>query len=123
MPIKYVPNNYKDPLLRRWRVKEVVLPNGTRSRHVYGHDVANDIGRSSTAIMKFDIHTMTATTQSGRIYKLAGAPGNAILGERTWREWCESHGVVTEADVTHEYFDEDQLFAKGSPSFEITKPR
>lgn len=121
MPIKNIPNDFKDPLLRRWRVKEVVLPNGTRSRHVYGHDVANDIGRSSTAIKKFDIHTMTATTQSGRKYKLAGAPGNAILGERTWQDWCRQHGVLSEVDVTHEYFDQGQLFTKGSPYFEIKK--
>jgi len=121
MPIKDVPDHYKNPSLRRWRVKEVVLQNGTRSRHVYGHDVANDAGRSSTAIKKFDPKTMTATTQSGRTYKLAGAPGHTNSGEYTWQIWCDNHGVVSEVDVTHEYFDENQLFTKGSPSFEITK--
>lgn len=113
----------KAPLLRRWRVKEVVLSNGMHTRHVYGHDVANDIGRSSSSIKKFDPETMTVTTNSSNVYKLAGAPGNAILGDRAWKDWCKQHEVLSEMDVTHEYFVEDQLFSKGSPSFEITKPR
>ena len=121
MPIRDVPDHYVNPSLRRWRVKEVVLQNGTCRRHVYGHDVANDAGRSSTAITDFDMKTMTVTTQSGRKYKLVGAPGHSVSGEYTWQNWCKNHGVVSEADVTHEYFDEDQLFSKGSPSFEITK--
>lgn len=109
--VKNVPKNYKDPSLRRWRVKEVVSRNGTTSRHVYGHDVANDTGRASSAINEFDREAMTATTQSGRNYKLLGAPGNARSGECAWQNWCSINGVVSEVDVTNEYFSIDELFS------------
>lgn len=114
-PVRDVPDDYKDPSLRRWRVMEVVSQGSARSRHVYGHDVTNDAGRASTAIKVFDHATMTATTYSGRNYKLTGAPGNSRSGEVAWKNWCSINGVVSETDVTHEYFDSDQLFAKGSP--------
>lgn len=114
-----VPDDCKNPSLRRWRVIEVVLRNGTRSRHVYGHDVTNDTGRASSAIKEFDWETMTATMHSGRNYKLIGAPGNARSGESAWENWCSMNDVVSKVDVTNEYFTGDKLFIKGSPSFEI----
>src|SRR5271169_5031231 len=63
-----VPSDYKNPSLRRWRVIEVVLQNGSRSRHVWGHDVTNDAGRASSAIREFNLETMTVVTLSSRIY-------------------------------------------------------
>ena len=108
--VRDVPDEYKNPSLRRWRVIEVVSLNGTRSRHVYGHDVTNDAGRASSAIKKFDWETMTVTTQSGRNYKLVGAPGNARSGEYAWQNWCSVNVVVSEVDVTNEYFSIDKLF-------------
>jgi hypothetical protein len=105
-----VPENYKNPTLRRWRVIEVVSLDGTRSRHVYGHDITNDTGRASSPIKEFDLEAMTATTQSGRMYKLEGAPGNARSGEDAWKNWCHINGVVSEVDVTNEYFSGDTLF-------------
>jgi hypothetical protein len=114
--VKDVPEDYKSPSLRRWRVVEVVSPNGIRSRHVYGHDVANDAGRASSAIKEFDWETMTVTTQSGRNYKLVGAPGNARSGEYAWRNWCNNNVIVSELDVTDEYFSIDKLFPQnGAP--------
>ena len=91
---------------------EVVSRNGTRSRHVYGHDVANGTGRASSAIKEFDRETMTATTRSGRSYQLVGAPGNARIGEYAWQNWCSKNEVVSEVDVTDEYFSIDKLFTK-----------
>lgn len=108
-PLRDVPDNYQDPSLRRWRVVEVVTQNGTRSRHVYGHDVTNDAGRASTAIKEFDLQTMTVTTRSGRTYKLMGAPGNARSGECAWQNWCRANGVTSEVDVTSHYFSVDNL--------------
>jgi len=105
-----VPDEFKNPSLRRWRVIEVVSHDGTRSRHVYGHDVTNDAGRASSEIQEFDREAMAATTRSGRIYKLVGAPGKARSGEDAWQNWCRINGIVSEADVTHEYFNFKQLF-------------
>lgn len=112
MPTRKVPSDYKSPSLRRWRVMEVVSKNGTRSRHIWGHDVANDAGRASSGIKEFNLESMTATTHSGRVYTLVGAPGKARSGERAWQDWCSLNGVVSAVDVTSEYFDADKLFAK-----------
>lgn len=112
MPASKVPDNYKSPALRRWRVMEVVSKNGTRSRHVWGHDVANDAGRASSGIKKFDIEAMTATTHSGRVYKLVGVPGKARSGEHAWQHWCTVNEVVSAVDVTAEYFDIGHMLAQ-----------
>jgi hypothetical protein len=99
------------PTIRRWRIVEVEKQDGARSRHIWGHDVTNDRGRASTAITEFDRETMTATTRKGSNYKLVGAPGNSLVLETVWRTWCRLHGVVSEVDVTSEYFDIDRLFS------------
>jgi hypothetical protein len=112
MPINRIPDDFKSPMLRRWRVMEVVSKNGIRSRHVWGHDVANDAGRASSGIKEFNLEAMTVTTHSGRVYKLVGMPGQARAGEHAWQNWCSANGVVSAEDVTSEYFDGDQLFAR-----------
>jgi len=94
---------------------EVVSRDGTRSRHVWGHDVTNDAGRASSGIKEFDLEAMTATTHSGRVYKLVGAPGHARSGEQAWNNWCNINGVVSAVDVTSEYFNGDKLFPNHSP--------
>jgi hypothetical protein len=108
MTVRKAPGNSNHPKLRRWRVMEVVFRNGTRSRHIWGHEVTQDEGRASTAIVKFDPETMTATTNSGSVYKLEGAPGNPLCGKYVWRNWCQIHGVTSELDVTGEYFELDE---------------
>lgn len=108
-PVKNVPKDCENPALRRWRVMEVVL-RGTRSHHVYGHDVTNNTGRASSAIKEFDRETMTVTTRSGRNYSLVGAPGNARIGEYAWQNWCNLNEVTSELDVTNQYFCADKLF-------------
>jgi hypothetical protein len=113
-PIRNVPSDYKNPSLRRWRVMEVVLQNGSCSRHVWGHDITNEAGRASSAIKQFNREDMTATTHSGRIYKLLGPPGNASRGEYAWQNWCRINGVVSESDVTGEYFLIDEWLAHPS---------
>ncbi len=97
------PKNSASVSLHQWRVMEIVTRNGDRSRHMWGHDIDNNQGRASTAIMAFDPTTMTATTRSGRNYVLAGLPGDSPLGKAAWERWCSDHGVVSESDVTGEY--------------------
>ena len=122
-PVTGVPDDYKNPSLRRWRVIEVVSLNGSRTRHVYGHDVTNDAGRASSAIKEFDRGSMIAVTHSGRSYKLLGAPGKARSGESAWENWSRKSVVVSETDVTNEYFSAEKLFAKGSPIDETSHPQ
>ena len=109
MAIKSIPSESQEITLRRWRVMEIEAPDGTRSRHVLGHDVKNDRGRASSPIMEFNQETMIATTRSGSSYKLVGLPGNSRLGKGAWSRWRSDNEVVSEADVTNEYLNADQL--------------
>ena len=84
-------------------MKEIKTREGTRSRHITGHDITRDVGRASTAIVSFDYSTMTATTQSGSHYILKGQPGNSKLGMAAWKKWLTEHETVSESDVTEEY--------------------
>lgn len=103
-------DTYKSPSLRRWRVFEITLQGGARSRHIVGHDVSNDAARVSSVINAFDRKTMTATSRSGNRYLLLGTPGWGRKVEKVWRDWCSQNKVVSEEDVTHEYFDVDNFF-------------
>jgi hypothetical protein len=105
MPSIFDPADPQIVTLRRWRVMEVQAHNGTRSRHVWGHDVTNDEGRASSSIVTFNAHTMTATTRSGTTYQLTGLPGNSRAGRHVWDQWRRASGVVSEFDVTDEYLD------------------
>ena len=109
MTIKKIPGDTQEITLRRWRVIEIEIPDGTRSRHVWGHDTRNGLGRASSPIMEFDHDAMTAVTRSGNSYKLIGLPGNSRLGKDAWRRWRRSNPVVSEADVTSEYLNIDHL--------------
>jgi hypothetical protein len=112
--IKPVPDDYKSPVLRRWRVIEVITHDGKCTRHVYGHDVTNGAGRASSSIKEFDLETMTVITKSGKSYRLVGLPGRSRVGDFVWKHWCSNYGVISELDVTREYFRPDALFAKQS---------
>ncbi len=100
------------PTLRRWRVMVVVSRSGAHSRHVYGHDVTSDTGVVSSAIGAYDLTTMTATTRSGRKYRLAGVPGRSRVGEYVWEKWCRINGIVSQVDVTEEYFNANLFFSR-----------
>ena len=109
MAIKKVPDESREITLRRWRVTEIEAPDGTRSRHVWGHDVKNDRGRASSPIIEFNLDAMIATSRSGSNYKLVGLPGNSRLGKGAWSRWRSDNEVVSEVDVTNEYLNVDQL--------------
>lgn len=109
MPIKNVPSDSQEIALRRWRVMEIEVPDGTRSRHVWGHDERSGQGRATSPIMEFDLEAMTVITHSGTIYRLIGLPGNSRLGKNAWIRWCRNNAVVSELDVTNEYLNIDRL--------------
>ena len=109
MPIKSVPGDSEEIKLRRWRVIEIEAPDGTRSRHVWGHDVNNGRGRASSPIIEFQHDAMTATSRSGSKYKLVGLPGNSRLGKSAWSRWRSKNAIVSEVDVTIEYLNIDHL--------------
>ena len=88
-------NGEPEIVLVRWRVMET----DTGERHLVG---ARDdfTGRVSTAITKFDPLRMVATTESGRIYQLRGAPGDNADAQYFWEKWCLLNGVRKSFDVS-----------------------
>ena len=109
MPNKQVPGDSHEITLRRWRVTEVEMPDGTHSHHVWGHDAKNGMGRASSPIVEFSQDAMTAITRSGNNYRLIGLPGNSRLGMDAWRRWCSENEFVSETDVTDQYLNINQL--------------
>ncbi len=109
MPSGNVASGAQPVTLRRWRVVEVVTHGGVRTRHVSGHDTTSDDGRASGAIVAFDLQTMTATTTGSVRYRLVGLPGNSRKAQAVWEQWCTTHGVISERDVTNDYMDPDDV--------------
>ncbi len=108
--------------LRRWRVMEILTQEGTRSRHLLGHDVTNDEDRISSAIVDFKMESMTATTGSGVRYRLGGVPGQSRRMQAMWDEWCGAHGVVSQRDVTNDYMDPDDMSTRQFVALRFTGP-
>ncbi len=123
MPTRNVPEDFHKVTLRRWRVIEVERHNGIRSRHLWGHDVTNNIGRASSAIMEFDLRAMVATTRSGKNYWLVGLPGNSRLGKCAWENWCSNNQIASTLDVTKDYMNIDQMSADELSNIHLTLSR
>lgn len=113
MPSRKLPSDPQNISLRRWRVMEIESPDGSRTRHVWGHDVTNNQGRASSPIQAFEVDSMSVTTRSGKTYKLVGLPGNAKLGRSAWLKWCRDNSVVSDQDVTDEYLNVNQISTVG----------
>ncbi|NYH26014.1 hypothetical protein GGD40_005585 [Paraburkholderia bryophila] len=83
-------------LLSRWRIFET--EDG--SQHFVGVDMFDSSGRVSSPIVTFDPVTMRGTTQTGRIYELAGRKGSSLNAEYVWMRWCELYEVTSYTDIT-----------------------
>jgi len=112
-----LPSDSQEIALRRWQVIEIEVMDGTRSRHASGHDATNNKGCASSAIVGFDMDTMTVTTRSGKKYKLTGLPGTSRIGKAAWKKWCAKNEIVSEQDVTKEYLNVEQLSTVGFKKF------
>lgn len=91
--------------LTDWRVFEVQqAERADRTRHAVGSLWPLYDGQVSSAIVKFDAATRTATTNSGNQYELSGRDSglgqNASYTWDFWRSRCSATDVV---DVTGEY--------------------
>jgi hypothetical protein len=98
MPIWNVEDVEGEPeiVLVRWRI----LETESGDRHLVGTREDDFTGRVSSAITKFDSSRMIATTRSGRIYRLRGAPGYNADSRYVWKHWCSENGVRKFIDVT-----------------------
>jgi len=95
-----IPDTESQPhvVLRSWRVYE--LQNS--DRHLVGYCDDTSEGRVTSRIVSTDPSSRTVTTQSGRIYMLAGPSGYNGDADYVWAGWCEVNSVVKVRDVTPE---------------------
>ena len=85
-------------VMTQWRLFQVRRVNGRRSRHLVGR--ANDEGRVSSALVHIDILSMSATSESGRIYTLRGLTGFEPDAEYVWSVWLLGTRSSCSKDVT-----------------------
>lgn len=90
-----------------WRVYEVRGVYGdSLSMHFVGTRVDEHSGRVSSGIRLFDAKLRRGTTNSGRVYELAGRPGWSSDGEYVWDAFCRVNAVRDVRDVTTEVLKE-----------------
>lgn len=82
--------------LRHWRVMEA----DQQACHLIGQDMATGMARVSSAIVAMDASCTWATTISGRLYSLEGAPGEWVDADYVWALWAEFNSVRVSTDVT-----------------------
>ena len=81
-----------------WRLFQVRLPNGSRTRHLVGR--ADDEGRVCSSIVHLDLQELRMSTQSGRIYDLAGPPGSDGDSDYVFGIWLRAVGAIHCRDLT-----------------------
>ena len=85
-------------VLTRWSLRQVIGPEGKRTRHLVGW--ADYEGRVCSPIVKFDLDRLRVTTESGRQYHLDGSPGHDPDAEYVFRRWLNFSGLTRQKDLT-----------------------
>ena len=88
-------------VMTHWRLFQVLRAGGRRSRHLVGR--ANDEGRVSSALVQINIVSMTATSESGRVYTLRGPPGFEPDAEYVWSVWLDGARASHAKDMTRSF--------------------
>lgn len=81
-----------------WRLFQVHLPNGSRTRHLVG--CADYEGRVCSSLVHLDLQALRMKTQSGRIYELAGPPGSDEDSDYVFGIWLRAVGAIHCRDLT-----------------------
>lgn len=92
MPVSVEP----EITLIEWRIMETECGE----RHFVGNRIGHSSGRVSSAIVTFDLERRVGVTISGRVYRLAGAPGQGSDADYVWSAWRVRNQVSSYADVT-----------------------
>ncbi|WP_145987418.1 hypothetical protein [Cupriavidus taiwanensis] len=97
--MRLAPTIQREPVteLRRWDIRQLV----GGAWHLAGHTVDGRV-RVSSATIWFDLHLMSAGTASGRVYRLADAPGHSEETNRLWAGWCLHNGISQSVSVAAE---------------------
>lgn len=96
-------------VLTDWALFE--LPNGTR--HIAGCVPYPREGRVTSAVVEFDVATLRAVTDSGRVYKLKRRGyGLNLDAEYVWNIWRGRNGVTECRNLTRAVIAEHDALAR-----------
>jgi hypothetical protein len=83
--------------LKNWRAFVAIqVGEPKRQLHVAGTVTSTGEGRVSSALVDFDLESMSGHTQSGRRYVLVDDPGLDHEGQDAFKRWCYQFGATTE---------------------------
>jgi hypothetical protein len=84
--------------ISRWGLYQFHFAGGTRSRHLVGW--SGNEGRVSTAVEVLNLESMTATTESGRVYAMVGPPGWDSDATYVMGVWMRVNSVLRHKNMT-----------------------
>jgi len=90
-----------------------IFETATGERHLCGYSTRDREGRVTSALIAFDPVAPSFTTKSGRVYRLAGAPGHDPDAEYVQRRWLVINGSPDISDVTQEVWQSIQSARAG----------
>ena len=98
--VRRVQTAWAEPTVRveRWRLTKVRHADGSVQRHVIGS--AEGEGRISTRLISFEPITMSLTSSSGRVYCLAGPPGDDFNAANLYQRWLVTCGRTELKDLS-----------------------
>ncbi|MGH8085306.1 MAG: hypothetical protein ACREPV_08510 [Lysobacter sp.] len=102
--------------LFEWRVMRLEA-GGSQYDVLVGYDIATGCGRASTPVQAFDATRAEATSRSGRLYRLVGAPSYNSDAEYVFRSWLGRFLTDSNhSDVSQEYWDAISSTIPSSPA-------
>jgi hypothetical protein len=103
LPLDVDPAPVLPLVLVRWRAWEVQVPNyDAPSWHLVGFLQDEHCAKVSSALAHVSRTGDEARSKTGRVYRLAGAPGADEHAARLWAAWQRQHGVIVLRDCTAE---------------------
>ncbi|MEO7106023.1 MAG: hypothetical protein ABIZ09_06600 [Rhodoferax sp.] len=84
--------------ISRWGLYQFHFQDGTRLRHLVGW--GGNEGRVSTAVEVLNLESMTATTESGRVYAMVGPPGWDSDATYVMGVWMRVNSVLRHKNMT-----------------------
>lgn len=101
-----------------WSIHEL-NEDGERSLVLVGYSLKNAEGRVSSEVVELDTSTLRATTSSGRVYLLRGAPGINSDAEYVFSRYKRIYRLDGKTlDVTSHYYE--QHLAQAQAGMSIT---
>jgi len=101
--------------LTSWAAYEVQVPGlDVPTIHVAGYAEWEGSGRVTSPLQSIDAQHRSVVTSTGRVYRLAGAPGLSGDAEYVWRRWVRLWNATELSDATAALLEQFTAAASGS---------